>query len=198
MQQFAIVDKIFQMKTQSRFFSTLFLAGLAVTTSTTFLTSCMPRGESKSIEEVYNRAHEEFIVTVQSAKGNSVKGDNINNIKKALFEIDSSLQKFVAMSSSSSNGKSLSTNSFETVTTPLVDNLNSLILSAGYTSRPAFGELIQQLEYLAQINSAGLTKEQAEITNSTSRKLLAARVYDLLSSEIKGVGFQLKEREMRS
>ena len=157
------------------------------------LISCMPRGETKTIGEVYSRAHSDYLIALKTSKFEFTGGIEI---RKTLMDIEASVQQLVSDSLNENNQKN--NLQLKPILTKISDGLISLTVSAGYASRPAFGEITQQLEYLSQITSAGLTKDQTEIINSSSRRLLAARIYDLLTAEINGVGFALKARENKA
>jgi hypothetical protein len=73
----------------------------------------------------------------------------------------------------------------------VVDHLRALVVTAGYTTRPALGELIDQFGALAESDNGSV------VADSETISLLVSRTFFLLASELKGIRFQLGDRELR-
>lgn len=131
--------------------------------------ACKPRGESKSLQDV--------VQTAQSRYRKAFDGSSFpEKVDGRLKEVTSELEALLK-GSGDEKGRIGS----------VVSHLRALIGAAGYTSRPAFGELIDQFSAF-QI--------QSEI-NKDALALVVARTFFLLASELEGVRFQLYERELK-
>lgn len=145
--------------------SLFFMAGVALIA----IVGCGPRGETKSLDEVVAGARSSFYQRAEVVKDAEVKDELAQAARLLEASIDSPLDDSSARSER------------------IAQILQSLTTRAGYTSRPALGEL--QSQWLAGAEG-GMTSEAG--------KLLAARTFSLLASELDGIGFALKEREKRS
>ncbi len=124
------------------------------------LCSCSPRGESKSLSEVYEAARARYAA--------------VNSVAAGVSELAGLEQGLLALVD---NPKADTARSIS-------DTLRTLIARAGYTSRPALGELIEQYQNIAF--------ESSEMPVNQSRaKLLAARTYNLLARELETTSFRL-------
>lgn len=131
------------------------------------LIGCAPRGESKSVAEIYEGSKERFA----SASREFVA----TGASEAINQIDSLLSKMEADMSVSSAQQ----NSAEIATA-----LNSLILKAGYTARPALGEIVLQYRLIA-------SGEKDRAPSESHLRLLMARTYRLLAQELETTRFQV-------
>lgn len=129
------------------------------------LSACGPRGETKSLSQVYESSKQRF-VTVKDA---AVPGD----VAQPLKDIDSHLNQI-----SGQEGAQASHTATEIVTL-----LVPLTTRAGYPTRPAMGEIITQYRMMSESG--------ADVKNP-SAKLLAARTYALLASELETTKFSVQ------
>jgi hypothetical protein len=134
------------------------------------LLGCQPRGETKSLSEVLAGEKARFYAEAERKLPKDVQSE-LTQAATALEELEVKRAGDEVTRSADS----------------LILALRSLNLRAGYTTRPALNELLKQWKALQNEN---------QLVGSTSR-LLIARTYGLLSSELKGVRFALKERELR-
>lgn len=95
------------------------------------LISCAPRGESKSLTEVYKAEMDRYSETFQ-AKPVADLATLDATLKSISKDLSSSKQKDLQM---------------------VVSELDKLITKAGYTSRPALTEIRNQYEHLAVSNN---------------------------------------------
>jgi len=137
---------------------------IALFSSIIFINACAPRGETKTLAEVYANSKERF-VTVQSAAVPS-------EIAQPLKDIDTRLGQ-IAGQEGAEAAKTASA---------IADLLTPLTNRAGYTARPAMGEIISQYRMMSQ----------AEEVKNPSAKLLAARTYSLLASELETTKFSVQ------
>jgi hypothetical protein len=106
------------------------------------------------------------------------EGNLTPKVKDELVEVAKRLEKVVSNSVSSSQNAA-----------DIARYLDQLIAKAGYTSRPALGELLNQWTALANAPEG--------TTYKPSERLLAARTFFALGSELEGVRFSLEERERK-
>lgn len=124
------------------------------------LSSCAPRGESKSLSEVFEAAKTRYTTARSGAQGIA-----------ELQSLESTLSSWVSKPSYDGARK-------------ISDTLRTLIVKTGYTSRPAMGELIEQYQTI------GFDKSAMKISPSRV-KLLVARTYNLLASELETTAFRV-------
>ncbi len=141
-----------------------FLSILVITLS---IVSCGPRGESLSVDQILTVQKDKYSNHLNSSQVNSSLLSNLNGISAALDLI-------------SSEGGAKQVNDKAKV---ISENLSDLIVKAGYTSRPALSELVTQYRVIA--SGAGASDKPATI------KLLVARTYSALASELETTKFQL-------
>lgn len=131
------------------------------------MSSCAPRGETKTLEEIFS---------AEEVRYNELKDVSTPaGVGAALTQLNTLLPELVNQSSSDSNVASAS--EVATLLTGLRDR-------AGYTSRPALGELVKQYRQLE-------LSLKDEIVDSGKVKLLVARTYSALSSELSTTGFRV-------
>lgn len=114
---------------------------------TLVLTACAPRGESKSLDEVYELAVERFNL----ASNITIPNELESKLEKLTFNID----------------KIGSTNSNKV----LAENLNDLINRSSYTVRPGLTELTQILANSSSLDKNAVKLLQARILNSLASEL---------------------------
>ena len=134
------------------------------------LVGCGPRGETRTLDEVVKSARERFYV--------SSEGKMPADVQMELTAVASRLDKVLDSSATP----------LEVAEIPKV--LDGLITKAGYTSRPALGELLSQWVARSEISK--------EAASAASDKLLVARTFSALGSELKAVRFALAEREKKT
>lgn len=150
-----------------------FIFVLTITLSSLVVASCKPRGETQTLSEILKNSRDTFVKNFNGAT--NLNGD----VKSALTSLLPKIDK-------------LSTdNNYTPVAGEVADALTNLVQSAGYTSRPAMGELIQQLQVIAT------DKNGQQTSNASARALLSSRIFWLLASELEGIKFGLKERESK-
>lgn len=124
------------------------------------LSACSPRGETRTLEQVLDAAKARY----QEVKTDGVSAD----VQKELTEISSTLDAAV-------------NNPDATQMQSLSARLDSLIVKAGPTSRPALNEIVGQYRELGA--RALVTSEQA--------KLIVSRTYHVLASELETNQFRM-------
>lgn len=127
--------------------------------------ACAPRGESHSLSQVLESAKFRY-AKVQQVQ---VPGDLMPNLQVLVGSLESLLKNSV--SSAKSDAKQVAS------------AIDILVGHAGYTNRPAFGELLYQ--YLAISNG-----ETSRVSDATI-KLLVSRTYSLLASELETTQFKI-------
>ena len=147
--------------------------------------SCKPRGESHSIQEI--------LTDSSQAYRKAFDGDPLpERVSSRLPELSDALSRLVD-EADIERKKALSNS--------IVDHLRALVISAGYTTRPALGELIDQFSAVAESESdVAMNLSGVNLSGVNDREtiaLLVSRTFYLLASELKGIRFQLGDREMR-
>jgi hypothetical protein len=137
-----------------------FLLGLFLAAT---LSACAPRGESKSLAEVLETAKERYALVKDEAKSPKV----VEALKSVLAELESVEKARGVLAESSADKVALT--------------LNGLIEHAGYTSRPAMTELMNQYLYVSEHGAE----------NADATLLLASRTYSLLASELETTKFAI-------
>ncbi len=130
----------------------------------TVTTGCLPRGETRTLDEVLATARERFQRVEQTAVGAEVA----QTLKQVAARMDGTLQAAAADAAKEDLRQA-------------GDLMDSLILRAGYTSRPALGEISAQLRALGAASHV----EPAQV------KLVVARAYGLLASELETTKFSI-------
>jgi hypothetical protein len=151
-----------------------FLVLLCVVLLTTVCTACKPRGESKSLKEVLAESSRLYL---EAFDGEPLP----ERVSSRLPILSKSLQQLAYEKTPADRSK---------LAESVINDLRALVVSAGYTTRPALGELIDQFGAVAAPEGQGNT-------NAESVSLLVSRTFFLLASELKGVRFQLGDRETR-
>jgi hypothetical protein len=129
---------------------------------------CQPRGESRTLDEIFTDARSAY----QSASVASVSGDVADSLKKLALSLDK-----LAGIGGAGDGRSVSAE--------VADSLSTLVQKAGIPSRPAMTELINQYRSMADASGT------PPVLGAPNLKLLAARTYSLIQSELGAAAFRL-------
>jgi len=174
----------FQMKIKRALNSNFVLIIRALATLTLFISvmsliSCAPRGESKSLDEIYVESLASFKEVISSGEAQGVKSD-IDKLTLLLNNLTSATSQAAAAQASKEAG----------------DILTALSRKANYTSRAAMRELATQLETFNSSEMSELSfskdKQAAAGMSASKAKLLAARTYQALTLELSGTKFKFK------
>lgn len=136
-----------------------------------FCVGCLPRGETKTLQDVFDRAKEQYNSVEKSAIAPQIQ-QQLANLTKHLDEISAGAQSG-AFSEHAQN---------------VADILADLTNHAGYPSRPALGELAARYRELS--SNSGSANFVASPPPQV--KLLMARTYSLLSSELSVAKFRIQ------
>ena len=135
---------------------------------------CGPRGETKSLDEILKVSQDYFKDVSSKVPSNKLSSEVSESIKTLNDKLSSVL---------GSNDININKESLKDV----LNILNKLTVGAGYTSRAQLGEISSQ--YNEIIQSGNL--------NENVKKLIVSRTYSLIASELEGVRFSLKDRELK-
>ena len=131
---------------------------------------CEPRGETETLQTVFSLAKNRFVEARAKAP---IPAGSTSEVEVRLKQVEDGLALIVAP------GEKFQPKEFEA----LLDQLSWLVDRSGYTTRPAFGEIMSQYRELSF---------SAHPSASTARiKLLAARTYTLLSQELETTAFRV-------
>jgi len=130
---------------------------------------CLPRGETRSLDQVYQSSKQRFYARSE--------GDLPSGVGEDLKTIAGNLEQAAHTPASGP------------LASQVAKTLETLTFKAGYTSRPAFGEIIKQWRAV-EAHPPQSSRSQSSIT------LLASRTFSVLASELGGVRFSLGDREM--
>ena len=135
---------------------------ITVTLASLVVTSCMPRGETITLDQVLLNSKNEF--SAASRKG--LPADLTASIDKL-----AGLLQDIAVAKQTADVSSK--------TKEIAQILVSLRMRAGYTNKPGIGEIAQQ--YRQFVVNAG---DEVSAETLAKAKLLAARTYSLVASEM--------------
>lgn len=130
------------------------------------LTSCGPRGESKSVGEVLSIAQQEFNEQLEHAGA----------AKEQIATVQRNLEVLINERSDRSG--------LSSAATEISQQLSELTRHAGYTSRPALTELVNQFRELSVDAAAGNAQ-------ANRLRLMASRAYATLASELATTKFSV-------
>ena len=139
----------------------ILLAGMGVFS----FTGCAPRGETRSLDEILSGA---------KSKYDSVEKELSPAVLTQVNSLTSNLERALEKGSGGE---------LPAILREAGGSLQELTLKAGYTSRAALSEFSAQFQELARQTPGDITSAQV--------KLLAARAYQLLLSEIETTKFAL-------
>jgi len=141
----------------------------------TMVVGCKPRGESRSVADI--------LAESSKAYRKAFDGEPLpERVSSRLPELSDALSRLT---------EAADLDRKKALADAIVEHLRALVVTAGYTTRPAIGELIDQFGALAETESGSVVSDSATIS------LLVSRTFYLLASELKGVRFQLGDRELR-
>lgn len=136
--------------------------------------ACEPRGESRSLDEVF--------VTAKTKYASQVVGELPAGAETPLKRVSELLERLESAVSSPASSEYL-VRDFAS----MGDNLDALIKMAGYTSRPALGALSASWSGLAH-----QVRDDNENYKANAVKLLLARTMFALASELEAVRFGIQ------
>jgi len=128
------------------------------------LLGCQPRGESRTLEQIYSDARSSYV---------SGSGNASNEVRGTLTELAGKLDNLAGQGVAGSDVKALAGS--------VASSLDGLMGKIGVTARPAMAELINQYRVTSASASEG--------AGSPSLRLLVARTYTLLATEIRTSNF---------
>jgi hypothetical protein len=131
------------------------------------LTACTPRGENRSVDEVLKIDQARFAVAVKNAPAADTK------VGGSIVQVKNKLDEMVAAA----------TTAVPTKSGEIAGLLSGITMNAGYTSRPSLDEMVARYRELSATSSDKITVPQV--------KLLVARTYSLLASELETTKFAL-------
>ena len=153
------------------------------------LVSCAPRGETKSLEEVFQIAKTRYERSLSAVELSA-------DTDSALSQVGESMQELLQADTTDEVAKAAAR--VETL-------LGELVVKAAYTNRPAMGELLKAYrgltgesgrEVALSISSReeGATADhERSVANLETRKLLVARSYNALSQELETTSFRVEK-----
>ena len=148
-----------------------------------FLVGCWPRGETKTLGEVFEIAKERYDEAIVSAKANGETKEQLANVVK---NVGGFLEASGNRQTQESAGE-------------VSNGLSDLVVNAGYTTRPALNELAKtyrgiaapaERAGLATVDTSGDVTEGWEL-DASAKRLLAARTYTALAQELETTAFQV-------
>lgn len=148
---------------QVKFVSSLLFAGISLC----LVSGCAPRGESHTVDEILSDARQNYQSVFVAKSG---------NYKDQLTSLATSLDKLAGIGGGGDA---------KVVSGGIANSLQSLIEHAGFTVRPAMTELINQYRVVAESSTRDIS------IGSPNLKLLVARTYTLVASELKTTQFKI-------
>lgn len=146
-----------------KFVSSLLFTGVLVCG----INGCAPRGESHTVEEILSDARKGYLSVFVARSG---------NYKDQLTSLARSLDKLAGLGGGGDA---------KAVSGGIADALQGLIEHAGFTVRPAMTELINQYRVVANSSARDIS------IGAPNLKLLVARTYTLVASELKTTQFKI-------
>jgi hypothetical protein len=129
------------------------------------VSGCGPRGESHTVDQILSDARSAY---QQSSTG--AGGDAANSLKTLALSLDK-------LAGIGGGGDA------KVVSAEIADTLTGLGTKVGFTVRPALAELVNQYR--------AVSDDKAASVGAANLKLLVARTYSLLTSELKTSQFKL-------
>jgi len=131
--------------------------------STLVLAACAPRGETRTLEEIYDSSKARFEQSVSNASSTQLNQELNQLAEKVIgFQKDETIE----------------------IARDISEQLLALTSQAGFTSRPALTEIQKQYLFISQLSSADNLSE-------AQKKLLAARTFSILAQEMETTGFRV-------
>jgi hypothetical protein len=138
---------------------------IAILLTITALSACAPRGESKTLDEVFKIAKQRY-ASVQSVEVGAKAKEPLQTLVADLTKLES--DKLPA--------------DYDKTATNIGNVLTDLSFHSSYTTRPSLGELSKQFRLIGEKSSA---------TNPAAVKLLVSRTYSLIASELETSKFNI-------
>ncbi len=136
------------------------------------LVSCAPRGETNSLDQILESARTRYLSLGTAGVAPEV-GKSLKSIATSLADLE----------------KPLALPQYAQKSTAVAELLAALNGRAGYTSRASLAELASQYRGMAsQANQGSSIDAKAQLART---RLLVARTYNLLASELETTGFAL-------
>jgi hypothetical protein len=136
-------------------------------TSLLLVAGCAPRGESHTVEQILTDARNAY---------QSVSASYSGDVAPSLKTLSGALDRLAGIGGGGDAKQ---------VSQEIAQQLTTLSGKIGYTSRAAMAELVQQYTSVAQDSSSGAS------LGAPNLKLLAARTYTLVTSELKTTKFKV-------
>lgn len=130
------------------------------------ITACAPRGENRSLDEVLLTAQEKFTAALQAS--DTPQNEKVRNLSAVL-------EKFLNTPDAADR---------KHLADEVALQIEGLTVKAGFPSRPAMTELALQYQNIAAGNATAYFSQG-------SAKLLVARTYIMLNSELSTTAFRL-------
>lgn len=144
-------------------FSSVLLSGISLC----FISGCAPRGESHTVDEILSDARAGY---------KTIVAGRAQGYKDQLSALQVRLDKLAGIGGGG-DARSLSGE--------VAQSLQTLIQHAGFTVRPAMGEIMNQYRVVATSASKHVS------IGAPNLKLLVARTYTLITSELKTTQFKI-------
>jgi hypothetical protein len=148
-----------------KFFSNRFASLIVAGAGLCLFSGCGPRGESHTVDQILSDARGAY-----QQVSNSASGDAANTLKS----LSASLDKLAGIGGGGDA---------KVVSGEIVNTLTGLSTKVGYTVRPGLAELVNQYRTVSE--------DKAASVGAPNLKLLVARTYSLLTSELKTSQFKL-------
>jgi hypothetical protein len=133
--------------------------------------ACAPRGETQSLSDILSKSRDRFR-SAELMLDNSPVKDKLSVLAQKLVEIEK-IQDPTAL---------------KPATAGIKDSLSDLLAHTGYTVRPALSEIVDQYRVIS--NGSAVTTDSA-LAGSPEIRLLLARTYSVLASELETGKFSL-------
>ena len=146
-----------------RLFSLLCVLGVLII-------GCAPRGETKNLDEILANAKGRYTALQREGKIEKPLQEKMANLGDALDALVSQAETGSVRVAESATGVAV--------------ELAELTPKAGYTARPAFGELTKQYRHLGK-------SDDGRVVEGAKVKLLVARTYSLLAGELETSAFRV-------
>lgn len=151
-------------------------SAVSLAVSLALLAGCAPRGETHSLEQVLSDARARFVAAQKRTNGDG-SGEGTATVQQSIQAMEAMLKasdlKEAAPQAAAVEAK-----------------LETLIDHAGYPTRPALSEIIKEYRSIGSgVIPEAVASSQADQVSTV--KLLVARTYALLASELETANFSL-------
>lgn len=131
------------------------------------IAGCAPRGESRTVDQILSDARAAYQDTATKASANDAA---------SLKNLSASLDRLAGIGGGGDA---------KAVSSEIAQTLTGLSTKAGYTVRPAMAELVSQYRSVSE------DAQGSASLGAPHLKLLVARTYSLIASELKTTGFKV-------